>query len=152
MAARTARSRVTVLGLVGLLAIPWSVQVFSGRDATLLFAWGLVNTNPLMVTTLPEFLFLYTRGLPEYILAWPLSVGLYVTALVSAGVGWLTGREDPRVTAGLLAVAAVAQAQLAWGFSVQPNRVAWPVGSVGLVAAAAAYYWTRDPGEGDDGR
>ena len=154
VATPTVRSWVTVLGLVGLLAIPWSVQVFSGRDATLLFAWGLVNTNPPMVTTLPEFLFLYTRGLPEYILAWPLSVGLYVTALASAGIGWWTGREDRRVTAGLLVVAAVAQAQLAWGFSVQPNRVAWPVGSVALVAVAAGYYWAhaREHGAGDDGR
>jgi len=101
----TVRSRVAALGLLGLLAVPWSVQVFSGRDATLLFAWGLVNTNPLMVTTLPEFLFLYTQGLPEYILAWPLSVGLYAAALVSAGVGWWTSREDRRVTAGLLVVA-----------------------------------------------
>ncbi len=152
MATRTARSRVTVLGLVGLLAIPWSVQVFSGRDATFLFAWGLVNTNPPMVTTLPEFLFLYTMGLPEYILAWPLSVGSYAAALASAGVGWKTGREDPRVTAGLLLVAAVAQAQLAWGFSIQPTRVAWPVGSAALVAVAAAYYRsrTRRP-TGDDG-
>jgi uncharacterized protein (TIGR04206 family) len=141
-----------VLGVVGLLAVPWSVQVFSGRDATLLFAWGLVNTNPPMVTTLPEFLFLYTMGLPEYILAWPLSVGLYAAALASAGVGWWTGREDPRVTAGLLLVAAVAQAQLAWGFSIQPNRVAWPVGSAALVAVAAAYYRSRARRpSGDDG-
>jgi len=137
---RTVWSRAAALGFPGLLAIPWSVQVFSGRDATLLFAWGLVNTNPPMVTTLPEFLLLYTMGLPEYILAWPLSVGLYAAAVASAAVGWRTGREDPRVTAGLLVVAAVAQAQLAWGFSVQPNRVAWPVGSVALLAVAAAHY------------
>ena len=149
MATRTGRSGPAVLALVGLVAVPWSVQVFSGRDATLLFAWGLVNTNPLMVTTLPEFLFLYTMGLPEYILAWPLSVGSYAAALASAGVGWWTGREDPRVTAGLLLVAAVAQARLAFGFSIQPDRVAWPVGSAALVAVAAAYYWswTRRPSD-----
>jgi uncharacterized protein (TIGR04206 family) len=147
------RSRLPALAFLGLLAVPWSVQVFSGRDATLLFAWGLVNTNPPMVTTLPEFLFLYTQGLPEYILAWPLSVGLYVIALASAAVGWTTGREDPRVTAGLLAVAAVAQTQLAFGFSVQPNRVAWPVGSAALLAVAAAHYWQygRGTAGGSDG-
>ena len=139
------RSWPAALALLGLLAVPWSVQVFSGRDATLLFAWGLVNTNPPMVTTLTEFLFVYTRGLPEYILAWPLSVGLYVAALGSAGVGRWTGREDPRVTAGLLALAAVAQAQLAWGFSLQPTRVAWPVGSVALLVVAAGYYLTATP-------
>ena len=134
------RSRLATLGLLAVLAVPWSVQVFSGRDATFVFAWGLVNTNPPMVTTLPEFLLLYTRGLPEYILAWPLSVGVYAAALASAGVGWWTGLEDPRVTAGLLVVAAVAQAQLAWGFSIQPNRVAWPIGSVVLVVVAAIHY------------
>jgi len=144
------RSWLPTLALVGLLAVPWSIQVFAGRDATLLFAWGLVNTNPLMVTTLPEFLFVYTRGLPEYILAWPLSGGLYLAALGSAGVGRWTGREDPRVTAGLFALAAVAQAQLAWGFSIQPNRVAWPVGSAALLAVAAAYYRTH-PRRSDDG-
>ena len=155
MAASPVRSRLATVGLLGLLAVPWSVQVFSGRDATLVFAWGLVNTNPPMVTTLPEFLFLYTRGLPEYILAWPLSVGAYAAALASAAVGWQTGREDPRVTAGLLVVAAVAQAHLAWGFSVQPNRLAWPVGSAALGAVAAVYYWMstrRSEGGTDAGR
>ena len=152
MATRPLQWGVGVLGVVGLGAVPWSVRVFSGRDATFLSAGGLVNTTPPMVTTLPEFLFLYTRGLPEYILAWPLSVGSYAAALASVGAGWWTGREDPRVTAGLLLVAAVAQAQLAWGFSIQPTRVAWPVGSAALVAVAAAYYRsrTRRP-TGDDG-
>ena len=131
----------TVLLLLALLAVPWSVQVFSGRDATFLFAWGLLNTNPPSVTTLSEFLFVYTRGLPEYILAWPLSVVLYGVALASASSGWLRGREDPRVTGGLLVVAAVAQMQLAWGFAVQPTRTAWPVGSVALVAVAWWCYW-----------
>jgi uncharacterized protein (TIGR04206 family) len=153
VATPTVRSRLAALGFLGLLAVPWSVQVFSGRDATLLFAWGLVNTNPPVVTTLPEFLFLYTQGLPEYILAWPLSVGLYLTALASAAVGWRTGREDSRVTGGLLVVAAVAQVRLAWGFSVQPNRVAWPVGTVALLAVATAHYWAHDretePADGD---
>ena len=150
MPTSTVRSRLAKLAFPGLLAVPWSVQVFSGRDATLLFAWGLVNTNPPMVTTLPEFLFLYTMGLPEYILAWPLSVVMYVAAVASAAVGWRTGREDRRVTAGLLAVAAVAQAQLAWGFSIQPNRVAWPVGSAALLAVAAVHYRGRPRNGADD--
>jgi len=127
--------------LLALLAVPWSVQMFAGGDATFLFAWGLVNTDPPSVTTVYEFLFVYTRGLPEYILAWPLSVFLYALASASAVVGWRTGREDPRVTAGLLVVAAVAQLRLAWGFSVQPGRVAWPVASVAFLVVAGWEYW-----------
>ena len=130
-----------MLLLLALLALPWSVQSFGDGDVTYLFAWGLLNTDPLSVTTIHEFLFVYTRGLPEYILAWPLSVVVYGLALASAGFGWLLGREDPRVTAGLLVVTALLQVQLAWGFSVQPTRIAWPVGTVALVAAAWWCYW-----------
>jgi uncharacterized protein (TIGR04206 family) len=133
----------TVAVLLALLFVPWSVQVFSGRDATFLFAWGLFNTNPLSVTTLPDFLFVYTQGLPEYILAWPLSVVLYALALVSAVIGWRTGHEDPRVTAGLLVVAAIAQLRLAWGFSVQPTRTAWPTGTAALLVVVWWCYWSR---------
>ena len=134
-------ARGRTLALVALLAIPWSVQLFSARDATFLFAWGLVNTNPPMLTTLPDFLLVYTRGLPEFILAWPLSVLLYALALASAAIGWRTGREDPRVTAGLLVVAGVAQFQLAWGFSYQPYRTALPIGTVAFLAVTWWGYW-----------
>ncbi len=56
------------------------------------------------------------------------------------------------MTAGLLVCAAVLQVQLAWGFSVQPNRVAWPVGSIVLVAVAAVHYRaaTERPRRGPD--
>ncbi|MFB6089818.1 MAG: TIGR04206 family protein [Halobellus sp.] len=133
--------RARASALLSLLAVPWSVQMFAVGDATFLFAWGLVNTNPLSVTTLSDFLFVYTRGLPEYILAWPLSTLLFAVALASAAVGWRTGREDPRVTAGLLVVAAVFQLRLAWGFSVQPGRTAWPVASAAFLGVAWWGYW-----------
>jgi uncharacterized protein (TIGR04206 family) len=143
------RSRLPALAFVAAAALPWSVQVFSGRDATFLFAWGLVNTDPVTLTTLPAFLFVYTQGLPEYIVAWPLSVALYLLAGAVALVGRRLGRADHRVPAGLLAVGAVLQVQLAWGFSVQPNRVAWPVGAVVLLAVAALQYQYADSGTAD---
>lgn len=130
----------TVPALLALLLVPWSVQVFSGRDATLVFAWGLVNTNPLGVTTLTDFLFVYTAGLPDYINSWPLSVALYLLALGFAVVGPRVGYDDRRVVAGLLAVAGVAQLSLARGFSVQPGRMAWPVGTLLLFGVAAYVY------------
>jgi uncharacterized protein (TIGR04206 family) len=126
--------------VVALLAVPWSVQTFAnGRPPSLVFAWGLANFDPVGITFLWDFLVRYTRGLPSYITAWPLSVGCYVLALASAAVG-VRGREDRRVTAGLLAAAGVAQLTLARGFSVQPGRVAWPLGTVACWAVAWWYY------------
>jgi uncharacterized protein (TIGR04206 family) len=129
--------------VVALAAVPWSVQVFSTGDATFLFPWGLVNTNPLHVTTLTDFLFRYTIGLPNYILAWPLGVVLWLLAVASAAVGVVAGREDPRVTGGLLVLAGLTQLSVAAGFSVQPNRVAYPVGTVALWVVAWWRYWPR---------
>ncbi|MFB6196329.1 MAG: TIGR04206 family protein [Haloplanus sp.] len=126
---------ITLPLLLALLAVPWSVQTYAEGAPTAVFAWGLVDTTPVGVTFLWDFL-RYTRGLPAYILAWPLSVGCYLLALASALGGRLVGREDPRVTAGLLAAAGVAQVTLARGFSVQPGRTAWPVGTLACGAVA----------------
>ncbi|WP_338741976.1 TIGR04206 family protein [Haloplanus salilacus] len=133
--------RRTLAAMLALLAVPWSIQTFAGgRPPTYVFAWGLVNVDPVGVTLLTDFLFRYTMGLPPYILAWPLSVGCYLLALASAVAGRVTGREDRRVTAGLLAAAAVAQVTLARGFSVQPDRAAWPLGAVACLAVAWLVY------------
>lgn len=130
--------------LLVLLAVPWSVQTFAGgRPPTLVFAWGLVNVAPLGVTFLWDFLVRYTMGLPDYILAWPLSVACYLAALVSALAARID-REDPRVTAGLLVVAGVAQLTLARGFSVQPGRTAWPLGTAVCWLAAGWVYARSD--------
>ena len=94
---RLRRTRVVaVLVAVGTV-VPWSVQVFTARDATWLFSWGLVNTNPVQVTTITDFLFVYTQGLPEFILAWPASVVCYLLALGSAAAGTALGRSASKV-------------------------------------------------------
>ncbi|WP_251344042.1 TIGR04206 family protein [Haloplanus halophilus] len=131
------RSAADPLAVLALLAVPWSVQTFAGaRPPTFVFAWGLVTVDPFAVTFLWDFLLRYTRGLPPYITAWPLSVGSYLLALASAAGGYALGREDPRVTAGLLAAAGVAQLTLARGFAFQPGRTAWPLGTVACLAVA----------------
>jgi uncharacterized protein (TIGR04206 family) len=136
-------SRRDLVVVAALAAVPWSVQVFTTGDATFLFAWGLVNVNPLHVTTLTDFLFRYTMGLPDYILAWPLGVLFWALAVVSAAVGAVAGREDGRVTAGLLVLAGLTQLSVAAEFSLQPNRVAYPVGTAVLWAVVWWRYWPR---------
>lgn len=129
--------------LLALLAVPWSLQTFGVGDVTFLFPWGLLNTGPLRVTDLHAFLFEHTAGLPGFVLAWPVSVLLYATAVGSAALGAVGGREDPRVTGGLLVLAGVAQLSVAWGFSVQPGRIAYPTGTLALWGAAWRWYWPR---------
>jgi len=133
--------RRAVATLLALAAVPWSVQTFAAGGVTLLFPWGLVNTDPPTATTLFDYLFVYTVGLPDYILAWPLSTGLYALAVGSGVAGLATGREDARVTGGLLVLAGLAQVSVALGFSVQPGRVAYPVGTAALWTVAWRVYW-----------
>jgi len=136
--------RSSLLAIVALLVVPWSVQTFAGaRPPGFVFAWGLVNFDPFSVTFIWDFLFRYTMGLPDYILAWPLSVGCYLLALASAVGGDAVGREDPRLTAGLLAAAGVAQLTLARGFSVQPGRAGWPLGTLACWLVAWWVYRRR---------
>jgi len=135
----------SLLAVLALLVVPWSVQTFAGaRPPGFVFAWGLVNFDPFSVTVIWDFLFRYTMGLPDYILAWPLSVACYGLALASAGWGYITGREDPRVTAGLLAAAGVAQLTLARGFSFQPGRAGWPLGTLACWLVAWWLYRRRE--------
>ena len=137
--------------LLVLLAAPWSVAVVDPGYVTLVFPWGLVTPRTLSVTTLFDYLFVYTSGLPEFLRAWPASVGLYALALLAAGGGAVSGADDRRVTAGLLALAGVAQVSLAVGFSAQPGRVALPTGTLALWGAAWWYYRRRASGGGPDG-
>ncbi len=116
--------------------VPWSVLVYDRGVVTLVFSWGLVTPGGGSVTTVYHYLFLYTAGLPEYILAWPAAVGLYLVALASALAGYTLDREDRRLTAGALVLAGLALLELARGFSFQPGRFAVPVGTLLLWGAA----------------
>lgn len=134
------------LALLAPLVVPWSVQLFAVGDATLLFPWGLVNTNPPQVTTLSAYLFRYTAGLPRYILAWPLTTLSYLAALATAALARVD-LESPRVTAGFLVLAGLGQFTLARGFSVQPDRMALPVGTILLLGLAYWYWRTASPSQ-----
>ncbi|MGB9957880.1 TIGR04206 family protein [Haloferax prahovense] len=129
---------VFVLGLV-----PWSVQTFTTGALTLLFPWGIVGPSTGSVTTITDFFLRFTMGLPDYILVWPVGVACYLVALGSTLSGALFDREDVRLTAAGLALAGVTQLEVARGFSIQPGRTAWPVGTVLLWAVAGFIYWSR---------
>nr|WP_152417888.1 TIGR04206 family protein [Haloferax mucosum] len=136
------RRRITLLLVSVLGLVPWSVQTFSTGTTALLFPWGLVSPSTLSVTTITDFLFHLTMGLPDFILAWPLGVVCFLVSLGSALSGYLFGRSDVRITVAGLVLAGVTQLEVARGFSVQPNRTAWPVGTVFLWAVASYLYWS----------
>ena len=133
-------SRRALAGVVALLAVPWSIQVYESGAVTVLFAWGSVTPSVASVTTLADFLLRYTAGLPEWLYAWPIATLLYGLGLVSAALGVVADREDVRLTAGLLSLAGVGTLWLAWGFSAQLGRVAVPVGTVALWAVVWLFY------------
>jgi len=122
--------------VLALAVLPWTVVSARGV-VTFLHPLGLLNLTPPHLVFLPEYLLVYTRGLPDYILAWPVGVLLYLGALASAA-GGLVGREDRRVTAGLLALVGLTQLSVAAGFSRRLGYVAVPL--VTLVVAGVAWW------------
>ncbi|QCJ47720.1 MULTISPECIES: TIGR04206 family protein [Haloprofundus] len=139
---RTSTPR-TLLFLLSLWLVPWSVLLVDGRPATLVFPWGLFDPGSGRLVSLYSYLFEFTGGfgsLPRYLRAWPTSVVAFLLATASAGGGALVGREDSRVTALLLVLAGLGQLSFAWGFAQSGGRLALPVGTVALWAAAWLYY------------
>ena len=129
-----AARRLFALLAVGLA--PWTV--FPSGD--FVFAWGLVSTGPLHVTTLTDYLFVYTAGLPSRLLAWPVAVVLYLLAVASALFGPVD-REDRRVTGGLLVLAGVSHLRFSLGLT-RPGLLVIPTGTVLLWTAAWWFHWS----------
>ncbi|MEF8782417.1 MAG: TIGR04206 family protein [Haloarculaceae archaeon] len=123
--------------IVAVGALPWSL-VFAGQELTLVFAFGLVDPAPLYLTDIVTYTFVYTRGLPEYLFAWPVGTLLYALALGSTLSGHLFGREDRRVTAVLLVLVGLTQVSFALGLSRRANSVAFPLG---LLLCVAVVWW-----------
>lgn len=123
--------------IVAVGALPWSL-VFAGEELTLVFAFGLVDPAPLYLTDVVTYTFVYTRGLPEFLFAWPVGTLLYALALGSALSGHLFGREDRRVTAVLLVLVGLTQVSFALGLSRRANTVAFPLA---LLLCVAVVWW-----------
>lgn len=146
--------RVEWLLVVGLLAVPMAVVPGEG-DATLVSLWGFVTLGGdglAGVTGYPVWAYFLDQPrpfatLPPSIRAWPLAVGFHLIAAASATAGAAFGREDRRVTGGLLTLAAAATLWVAAGLGVRfgvGSTAGWlaviPVGAVATLVVAVASY------------
>ncbi|ATW87829.1 uncharacterized protein (TIGR04206 family) [Halohasta litchfieldiae] len=130
-----------LLAVCLLAVVPWIV--LSSGDLTFIMSWGLVNTNPWHAFWLPSYLDA-ARGfgsLPWSLQVWPISLGFYCGALVSAASGVIVDREDPRLTTGLLVLSAVGSL-IVWqrlaGSGVSGTA---PVGAVATGIVVWWFYW-----------
>jgi len=130
--------RAGAVVLAGL--VPWLVVPFDD-GYSLVLSVGLANPETVSLTSVYHYVFVYTRGLPTSLLAWPIATLLYGGGVASAALARI-GREDRRVTAGLFALAALDVCYAAVGFSsYRVGVVAIPLGAAFLGLAA----WTSRP-------
>jgi uncharacterized protein (TIGR04206 family) len=130
--------RLSMLVVVAL--VPWTLVIARGTP-TLVFSFGLYNVDPAQLTTITDYYFQYTAGLPQFLLAWGLGALLYALAIGSALLG-LFWREDARLTAALLVLAGLTELGVSLGFMRRPGYLALPVGTVVMWLLAWRYYWT----------
>ena len=145
--------RVEWLLVVALLAVP--MAVVPGEDApTLVSLWGFVTLggDGGALGGYPVWAYFLDQprpfaSLPPSIRAWPLAVGFHLFAAASATFGVVAGREDRRVTGGLLLLASAATLWVAAGLGVRFGvgaTAGWlavlPVGTVATAAVALLAY------------
>lgn len=125
--------------------VPWSVQTFVDGSAPFLrFAWGGLSVDPVL-SARPLPLYLVGSGSP-LLDRWAVAAGCWLLALASAALA-VRGREDARVTAGLLVLAGAVNLSLAVRFGLVGTRDGYPVGTLALWLVAAWRYavWRLRP-------
>jgi uncharacterized protein (TIGR04206 family) len=139
------RSSLFALAAIIVLAfVPWVVQPNGAGDLTAVMPWGLLNTNPWHALPLPAYLG-ETQGfdtLPWSLQVWPLAFGFYCGALLSAASGVVLGREDSRLTVGLLVLSAVGSVIVWQGLLGRGAAGSIPVG---VVAVGIVVWWFYYP-------
>jgi uncharacterized protein (TIGR04206 family) len=139
--------------VLALLAVPMAV-IPVGGELTVVSLWGFLNAaaSGSGLGGYPVWAYFLDQSrpfaaLPASIRAWPLAVGFHLLAAVSAAAGATVGREDRRVTGGLLVLAAAASLWVSVGlatrFGVGTTSglfTVLPVGAVATVAVAAVAY------------
>ena len=141
--------------VLALLAVPMAVIPAAG-DLTVVSLWGFLSAaapgSEAAVGGYPVWDYFLDQSrsfaaLPASIRAWPLAIGFHVLAASSAASGVAVGREDRRVTGGLLVLAATASLWVSVGLATRfgvgitagPFAVL-PVGAVATLAVAAVAY------------
>lgn len=125
-------------------------------DLTVVSLWGFLNTGSLGsgVGFDGYSVWAYFRdqprplgSLPASIRAWPLAIGFHLLAAGSASGGVALGREDRRVTGGLLALAAAASLWVSVGLATRFGvgvTAGWlavlPVGTAATLGVVVAVY------------
>ena len=137
-----------LLAVCGLAAIPWVGISNAAGDLTFVMSWGVLNTNPWYTLWVLEYLGA-TQGLetlPRSMQLWPIALGFYIGAVVSAASGVVVEREDPRITAGLLVLSAVGSLFVWQGYRGVSGAV--PLGAVATAVVVWWFYWpaVRDVG------
>ena len=129
-----------LVAILALFVVPWSF-VDAGGLVTLVFPFGFVNVDPLHLEDIVSFVTVDTNGLPQFLLAWPVGVSIYLLAVASALSGVAFGREDRRVTALLLVLVGLTQLRMALGFSARLDTYAVPLGTVFCLAVVWWFDW-----------
>jgi len=151
--ARGSIARIGWALALALLAVPMAV-IPAGGDLTVVSLWGFLNTAPSGsgLGGYPVWAYFLDQSrpfaaLPASIRAWPLAVGFHLLAGASAAAGVALGREDRRVTGGLLVLAAAASLWVSVGlatrFGVGTTSglfTVLPVGAIATLAVAVAAY------------
>ena len=145
-------SPAALLAVCGLVAVPWVGIQDAGGNLTFVMSWGLLNTNPWHALWLNQYLGV-TQGfeaLPWSLQVWPIALGFYGGAVVSAAGGVLADREDPRITAGLLVLSAVGSLFVWQGLVTRGVSGAVPVGVLATAVVVWWFYWpaVREVGVG----
>ena len=138
-ALRAARRRW--LALAGCGALPWTAIVI-GSELTLLFPYGVFNSNPPVLTDLVTLLG-YGWRLPRNPQLLVSSYSFYGLALLSATVGLVRpAREPVRLTAGLGVLAALTHLAIVPSVAYRLGWTPLPVGS--LVLVGVLWWWYGD--------
>lgn len=137
--------------VLALLAVP--MAVIPGDELTVVSLWGFSSASGSGVAGgYPVWAYFLEQprpfgALPASIRAWPLAIGFHLLAAASATAGVAFGREDRRVTGGLLALAAAASLWVSVGVATRFGVGAtsgWlavvPVGALAALAVAVGVY------------
>lgn len=113
----TTSSLGAILAIVALFFVPVTAVTAGPDRLTLVMQWGFLHlVTPAAdagLHTYPLWRFFAEQprsfgSLPKSIQAWPLALGLHAVTLASALLGLTVGREDRRVTGGVLVLAGIA--------------------------------------------